>query len=215
MIEAHASTAYNYPLLIKHLWHTPLACNPHQEIVSGDVKRYDYLTLRERIAKLASGLASIGVKQGDTIAVMDWDNHRYLECFFAIPMMGAVLHTINIRLSPEQILYTINHAEDDVILVHADFMPIIEQIRDRFARPTRLIYLNDDGEVDFPQDYLVEYESLLDAGTSDFEFPDFDENITATTFYTTGTTGDPKGVFYSHRQLVLHTMGDGLSRFRG
>ena len=221
MKETHASTAYNYPLLIKHLWHTPLNCNPHQEIVSGDVKRYDYLTLRERIARLASGLASIGVKHGDTIAVMDWDNHRYLECFFAVPMMGAVLHTINIRLSPEQILYTINHAEDDWILVHVDFMPIIEQIKDRFAQPTRLIYLDDKADAELPQGCLVEYESLLDTGTGDFEFPDFDENTTATTFYTTGTTGDPKGVFYSHRQLVLHTMAvmaslgsaDNASRF--
>jgi len=221
MIETHAASAYSYPLLIKHLWHTPLTCNPHQEIVSGDVKRYDYLTLRERIAKLASGLASIGVKHGDTIAVMDWDNHRYLECFFAVPMMGAVLHTINIRLSPEQILYTINHAEDDLILVHVDFMPIIEQIKDRFVRPTKLVYLDDEAGVELPQDCLVEYESLLDAGTSDFDFPDFDENTTATTFYTTGTTGDPKGVFYSHRQLVLHSMAvmaslgsaDSASRF--
>ena len=206
MIETHASTAYSYPLLIKHLLHTPLACNPDQEIVSGK-NRYSYRTLRQRIGQLASGLTALGVTRGSTVAVMDWDNHRYLECFFAVPMMGAVLHTINVRLSPEQILYTINHAEDDLILVHADFIPIIEQIKDRFARPTRLIYLNDDGEVDFPQDFLVEYESLLDAGTSDFEFLDFDENTSATTFYTTGTTGDPKGVFFSHRQLVLHTMG--------
>ena len=72
---------------------------------------------------------------------MDWDNHRYLECFFAVPMMGAILHTINVRLSPEQILYTINHAEDDVILVHNDFLPIIEQIEDRFERPIKLVFL--------------------------------------------------------------------------
>ncbi len=116
MIETHAASAYYYPLLIKHLWHAPLNNNPHQEIVSGSTKRFDYETLYSRIGKLASGLASIGVKFGDTVAVMDWDNHRYLECFFAIPMMGAVLHTINIRLSPEQILYTINHAQDDVLL---------------------------------------------------------------------------------------------------
>lgn len=134
MIETHATSAYHYPLLIRHLWHTPLHNHPHQEIVSGDSKRFDYKTLYTRIGKLASGLTSIGVKFGDTVGVMDWDNHRYLECFFAIPMMGAVLHTINIRLSPEQILYTINHAEDDVILLHDDFLPIIEQIKDRFRK---------------------------------------------------------------------------------
>ncbi len=206
MIETYAASAYDYPLLIKHLWHTPLNNSPDQEIVSGFSKRFDYRTLYSRIGKLAAGLASIGVKFGDTVAVMDWDNHRYLECFFAIPMMGAVLHTVNIRLSPEQMLYTINHAEDDVILVHADFMPIIDQIKDRFEKPTRLIFLCDDAD-ELPEACVIEYEAMLEAADSEFEFEDFDENATATTFYTTGTTGDPKGVFYSHRQLVLHTMG--------
>lgn len=206
MIETHASTAYNYPLLIKHLWHTPLNNNPHQEIVSGTQKRFDYRSLYSRIGKLAAGLAAIGVSHGDTVAVMDWDNHRYLECFFAVPMMGAVLHTVNIRLSPEQILYTINHAEDDVILVHSDFMPIIDQIKERFEKPTKLVYLCDD-VVDLPEACDIEYEAMLEAIEVNFVFPDFDENTTATTFYTTGTTGDPKGVFYSHRQLVLHTLG--------
>jgi fatty-acyl-CoA synthase len=220
MIETHAASAYSYPLLVKQLLYTPLACNPDQEIVSGN-NRYSYRTLRERIGLLASGLEALGVNKGSTVAVMDWDNHRYLECFFAVPMMGAVLHTINVRLSPEQILYTINHAEDDVILIHSDFMPIIEQIEDRFERPTKLIYLSDDVGSEMPENCLIGYESMLEAETGEYEFLDFDENTLATTFYTTGTTGDPKGVFYSHRQLVLHTMGmlaglcsgDGSSRF--
>jgi fatty-acyl-CoA synthase len=220
MIETHAASAYSYPLLIKHLLHTPLACNPEQEIVSGD-SRYSYRTLRERIGRLSSGLAALGVGKGSTVAVMDWDNHRYLECFFAVPMMAAVLHTINVRLSPEQILYTINHAEDDVILVHSDFMPIIEQIEDRFERPTKLIFLNDELDMQLPDLCEIEYEVMLAEANADFDFIDFDENSPATTFYTTGTTGDPKGVFYSHRQLVLHTMGmmaglaagDGNNRF--
>jgi fatty-acyl-CoA synthase len=207
MIETHAASAYSYPLLIKHLLHTPLACNPHQEIVSADTMRYDYRTLHSRIGQLASGLAALGVSQGDTIAVMDWDNHRYLECFFAVPMMGAVLHTINIRLSPEQILYTINHAQDDVILVHVDFMPIVEQIQHRFEKPTKLVLLREGSEPELAEPCVIEYEAMLAAANVEFEFKDFDENLPATTFYTTGTTGDPKGVFYSHRQLVLHTMG--------
>jgi len=207
MIETHAASAYSYPLLIKHLLHTPLACNPDQEIVSADTMRYDYRTLHSRIGQLAHGLAALGVGQGDTVAVMDWDNHRYLECFFAIPMMGAVLHTINIRLSPEQILYTINHAQDDVILVHADFLPIVEQIQHRFERPTKLVFLREGSELELAEPCVIEYEAMLAAAKAEFEFKDFDENLPATTFYTTGTTGDPKGVFYSHRQLVLHTMG--------
>jgi fatty-acyl-CoA synthase len=206
MIETHAAAAYSYPLLIKHLLHTSLTGNPDQEIVSGDSMRYDYRTLRERISRLAGGLTALGVKQGDTVAVMDWDNHRYLECFFAVPMMGAVLHTINVRLSPEQILYTINHAQDDVILVHADFLPIVEQIQARFEKPTKLVFLREGSEPELIEPCVIEYEAMLTATGDDFEFIDFDENLPATTFYTTGTTGDPKGVFYSHRQLVLHTM---------
>ena len=206
MIETHATSAYRYPLLIKHLWHTPLRCNPGQEIVSTNGMRYDYATLYSRIDKLASGLAALGVKAGDTVAVMDWDNHRYLECFFAIPMMGAILHTINVRLSPEQILFTINHAQDDVILVHADFITVIDQIKGRFDRPVKLVYLSEKTDFDLPKSCMVEYESMLETARGEFEFDDFDENTPATTFYTTGTTGEPKGVFYSHRQLVLHTL---------
>jgi len=220
MIETHAASAYSYPLLIKQLLHTPLACHPQQEIVSGK-NRFSYRGLRQRIGQLASGLATLGVSKRSTVAVMDWDNHRYLECFFAVPMMGAVLHTINVRLSPEQILYTINHAEDDVILVHSDFIPIIEQIEDRFERPIKLVFLREGSQQKLPGFCEVEYEAMLAATSEDFDFIDFDENTPATTFYTTGTTGDPKGVFYSHRQIVLHTMGllaglgsgDGSSRF--
>src|SRR5271167_5167017 len=101
-------SAYQYPLLIKHLLHYPLSHSPEQEIVYRDLRRHTYRTFRERIGRLASGLSQIGVKHGDVVAVLDWDSHRYLECYFAVPMMGAVLQMINIRLSPEQILYTIN-----------------------------------------------------------------------------------------------------------
>jgi fatty-acyl-CoA synthase len=203
-----SDSPYDYPLLIRHLLHTPLSGSPDQEIVSGDVMRYSYRTFRERIGRLASGLTSLGITSGHTVAVMDWDNHRYLECFFAVPMMGAVLHTVNIRLSPEQILYTINHADDDIILVHTDFVPILEQISDRFERPVKLVLLHDDPQpITLPAGYAAEYESMLGQANGEFDFQDFDENTRATTFYTTGTTGDPKGVAYTHRQLVLHSLG--------
>jgi fatty-acyl-CoA synthase len=124
-------SAYDYPLLIKHLLHTPLAVAPEQEIVYRDGSRFPYWQMRQRIDRLASGLAALGVKPGDTVAVMDWDSHRYLECFFAVPMMGAVLQTVNIRLSPEQILYTINHAGANVILCHTDFLPVLDALKER------------------------------------------------------------------------------------
>ena len=205
-----ATEAYDYPLTLDHLLHTGLTCSPAREIVHESRGRFDYRELRRRIGRLAAGLASLGVEPGATVAVMDWDSPRYLECFFAVPMMGAVLHTINVRLSPEQILYTVNHAEDDVILVHEDFVPLIRQIGDRFERAPKLVLLRDDGGATAPghgPDFAADYESLLDRGGEGYGFPELDERTRATTFYTTGTTGDPKGVWYTHRQLVLHTLG--------
>ncbi|HPE73360.1 MAG TPA: AMP-binding protein, partial [Candidatus Competibacter sp.] len=195
-------SAYAYPLLIKNLLANPLRQFPNQEIVYGDFKRQTYREMGERIHRLANGLAGLGVKPGDTVAVMDWDSHRYLECFFAIPMMGAVLHTVNIRLSPEQILYTINHAEDDVILVNTEFLPVLEAIRDRIEPVKKLVLLNDADQP--PATSLnidAEYEALLAASDPSYPFADFSEDTRATTFYTTGTTGLPKGVYFSHRQL--------------
>lgn len=206
-IVASTTSAYSYPLLIKQLIHTALANAPDKEIIYRNLKRITYREFRQRIGRLANALAKQGIKPGDTVGVMDWDSHRYLECYFAIPMMGAVLHTINVRLAPEQRLYTINHAEDDLILVNAEFLPMLEQIKDQLETVRQLILINDDDTP--PQSSLVfagEYEQLLAKERDDYEFPDFDENTKATTFYTTGTTGSPKGVYFSHRQLVLHTL---------
>jgi len=201
-------SAYAYPLLIKHLLRTPLIYAPEQEIVYRDQKRYTYTDFGKRVARLASGLTRLGVQPGDTVAVMDWDSHRYLECFFAVPMMGAVLHTINIRLSPEQLIYTINHAEDDVILVNAEFLPLLEAVKDQFTTVKKIILIADGAAApETAIEFADEYEKMVAAGDDTFDFPDFDENTMATTFYTTGTTGLPKGVYFSHRQLVLHTYG--------
>jgi acyl-CoA synthetase (AMP-forming)/AMP-acid ligase II len=200
-------SAYSYPLLVKHLLHAPLANAPDQEIVYRGLKRYDYRTLRQRIGKLASALARLGIEPGQTVAVMDWDSHRYLECYFAVPMMGAVLQTVNIRLSPEQILYTLNHARPSVLLVNADFLPVLEEIKDRIEPVKTYVLLTDDA--DRPTTSLAiaaEYEELVALGSAGYEFGEFDEHTRATTFYTTGTTGLPKGVYFSHRQLVLHTL---------
>jgi len=206
----HTHSAYDYPLLIKHLLHTPLATAPDQEIVYRDSSRYTYRTLRQRIGRLASGLAGLGVKPGDTVAVMDWDSHRYLECYFAVPMMGAVLQTVNIRLSPEQILYTLNHARADVILCLNEFLPLLDAIKENLETVKTFVLLSDGDAAAEQRHALVpfaaEYEDLLARSAEDFDFPDFDENTRATTFYTTGTTGNPKGVYFSHRQLVLHTL---------
>ncbi len=201
-----AEGAYAYPLLIKQLLLSGERYEPGREIVYADKLRYDYVTLNKRIRKLANALTAAGVKAGDTVALMDWDSHRYLECFFAVPMIGAVLHTVNIRLSPDQVLFTMNHAEDDLVLVHDDFLPLVEQIHGQLTTVKGFLQLTDDTATETSLPVLGEYEYLLSQASDQYDFPDFDENSVATLFYTTGTTGDPKGVYFTHRQLVLHTL---------
>jgi fatty-acyl-CoA synthase len=204
--------SYAYPLIIKKLLNTPLIYSPQREIVYSDKLRYNYRTLNERIHRLAGGLEKLDVKPGDTVAVFDYDSHRYLECFFAIPMMGAVLQTINWRLSANQMLYTINHAEAKMIIIHADFLPVLEAIRDKLETAQTIVLISEaEAGPDTGLEFAAEYEELLQSVSAAYAFPDLDENTKATTFYTTGTTGNPKGVYFSHRQLVLHTLAVAVS----
>ena len=200
-----AAEAQAFPLLIKQLLLTPLAVHPDREIVYADTVRFDYRTLHARIGQLAGLLTSLGVGHGDTVAVMDWDSNRYLESYFAVPMIGAVLMTVNIRLAPEQIAYTLNHSGAQVILVNRDFLPVLDSIGGQLPE-VRARVLMEDVAGPLPVGFATEYEAGLRAATPLARFPDFDENSRATMFYTTGTTGLPKGVFFSHRQLVLHSL---------
>ena len=201
-----AAGAYAYPLLIKQLLLSGVRYEPGREIVYADKLRYSYQTLNKRIRRLANALTAAGVKAGDTVALLDWDSHRYLECFFAVPMIGAVLHTVNIRLSAEQVLFTMNHAEDDLVLVHDDFLPLVEQLQGQLTTVKGYLQLTDETAAETCLPVVGEYEHLLAEAADQYAFPDFDENSVATLFYTTGTTGDPKGVYFTHRQLVLHTL---------
>lgn len=198
-------SAYAYPLLIKTLLTTPLIYAPNQKIIYRDQLEFTYSQFGKRICQLAHALTKLGVQAGNTVAVMDYDSHRYLECYFAVPMLGAILHTVNVRLSSEQLLYTINHAEDDVLLINADFLPMLAAIKDNLTTVKKIVLLSDSNNPANGQD--AEYERMLQEQPEEYAFPDFDENSIATTFYTTGTTGLPKGVYFSHRQLVLHTYG--------
>jgi fatty-acyl-CoA synthase len=196
----------HFSLNIRQILLAPAGRNPDQIILDGLGRVQTYQQFHERIARLAGVLVSNQLGTGQTVAVMDWDTPRYLECFFAIPMVGATLHTVNIRLSPEQILYTINHAEDDAILCHEDFLPILMPLLPRITRPLTLILLADRADAPVPEEFIGEYEALLAQQSAHFDFSNLPEDTRATLFYTTGTTGDPKGVSYSHRQLVLHTL---------
>ena len=198
-------SAMEPPLVINRILEAGVGKAPEQTITYGD-RDFTYREFEERVHRLAGALAAQGIKPGDTVAVMDWDTNRYLEAFFAIPMMGAVLHTVNVRLSPEQVLYTINHAQDDAILVNSEFLPILEAVKDRIEPVKTYILLDDDGVKSSDALPIAgEYEDLLAKAPARYDFPELDENTRATTFYTTGTTGLPKGVYFSHRQLVLHT----------
>jgi fatty-acyl-CoA synthase len=197
-------------LLLKSILTTALQRTSQHQIISEDGGSYSYCDLNDRIAKLGNVLTTLGIGEGSVVAVMDWDTHRYLECFFAVPMVGAVLHTINIRLAPAQIAYTIDHAEDDLILINSDFLSLIGEVLPLVKRKVRIVLIGDSHDEPL-QDVgrVVEgyFEIMMNAAMHAFDFPDFDENLRATTFYTTGTTGEPKAVAYSHRQIVLHTMG--------
>lgn len=221
-----AANAFDYPLLIKSLLLSGQRYEADREIVYRDQVRYNYLTLNERIRRLANVLTDAGVEAGDTVAVLDWDSHRYLEAYFAVPMIGAVLHHVNIRLSPDQIRYTMEHAEDKLLIVNDDFLALAEQLAPGVDSVQGVIRIS---ESESPENTSLsttllkgEYEALMAEASDEYDFPDFDENSVATTFYTTGTTGNPKGVYFSHRQLVLHTLStamtlgslDGLAVFR-
>lgn len=202
--------AYNFQLLLKHILNYGVAWAPEQEIVYRDLVRYTYTAMYNRVLKLAGALQALGVKPGTRVGVIEWDSHRYLEMYFAIPGIGAVLHTINPRLAPEDIAYTMAHAEDEVLIFHEDFYPLVERLRPRIPSIRKTILLTDRKEKpDIKAD--AEYEELLSAAIPLDELPDMDENTLATMAYTTGTTGLPKGVYFTHRQLVLHTLAVGLA----
>jgi fatty-acyl-CoA synthase len=196
---------YDYQLLLKHLLEHGVSWAPDQEIVYCNRFRYHYEDMYQRVLKLAASLKQLGIKQGTKIGVIEWDSHRYLEMYFGIPGSGAVLHTINPNLAQENVLFTIQHAEDEILIFHEDFLQLVEQIRDRLPNIRTFIVITEEPNSTGIQGAAYTYEEFLELSPPLPELPEFDENTQATLSYTSGTTGQPKGVYFSHRQLVLHT----------
>ena len=203
--------AYNFQLLLKHLLEHGVAWAPNQEIVYRDRVRHTYTDMYGRVLRLGAALQRLGVKQGSKVGVIEWDSHRYLEMYFGIPGIGAVLHTINPSLAPEDLAYTLMHAEDEVLVFNEDFLPLVDKVRPRLPSIRKYIMISDKPEKPDVKGVDAEYEEFLASATPLAELPDLDENTQATLAYTTGTTGRPKGVYFSQRQLTLHALIAGVT----
>ena len=203
-------TAYDYPLILKYVLTSGVNWAPDQEILYRDQFRYTYKDMYRRVLSLAGAFQQAGIRKGSRVGVMEWDSHRFLEMYFAIPGVGAVMHTVNPRLAPSDVAYTINHAEDEVLIFNEDFLPLVDGICPHLKTVKKYILISDQGNK--PQagfEYETYDEFIANAKPLD-ELPDFEESTQATLSYTTGTTGKPKGVYFSHRQMVLHTLSVGV-----
>jgi fatty-acyl-CoA synthase len=181
------------------------------------IHRIPYSEFAKRTRKLADALTKLGMKHGTKVGSFGWNHHRHLEAYFGVPCTGAILHMINIRLSPEHIAYVINHAEDEILLVDDNLFPHLQQLAPLLKTVKHYVIMGD--SKDIPETTLENvhaYEALLEAASDTFEFPeDLDENTPAGMCYTSATTGNPKGVVYTHRGLVLHSYALGLADAMG
>jgi fatty-acyl-CoA synthase len=213
----------DFPLNLHHIRRRMRSCHPDAEVVTltpaGTVERASFGVVSERVDRLARALGKLGVEPGDRVGTFAWNNQRHFELYFAIPCVGAVLHTLNIRLFEEQLTYIVNHAEDKVIFVDDSLVPLFEKLAPSFQNVDHYVIMghSDSAHPSLPN--ALCYEELLeDAGPGSFDYPEVEERQAAALCYTSGTTGNPKGVLYSHRSISLHSTatlikdGVGLSR---
>lgn len=206
----------NVPLLVSSMLERAERYFPKKTVVSrtsNGIVTHTYKEIGERTRRLSSALDKIGVSKGERVGTLAWNHHRHLEAYFAIPGIGAVLHTINIRISPAHIVYIINHAEDKVLLFDEDLLPLLEKVKDQLKTVEAFIIMTDKDELpETNLEPLYHYEKIVNEGNPTFEFKkDLDENDPVGMCYTSATTGNPKGVVYSNRGVVLHSMALGLA----
>ena len=205
-----------HPLLISNLLIHAERHHAEQQIVSrrveGDLHRYTYKDLAARSRKVAKALAALGVKPGQTVGTLAWNGYRHMELYYGVSGSGAVLHTLNPRLHPDQVVYIADHAEDQVLCFDMTFLPLVEAVAARLKTVKHFVAMTDRAHMPAQSKIpnLLCYEELVEAQDDKYDWPQFDENAASSLCYTSGTTGNPKGVLYSHRSTTLHTYAAAL-----
>src|SRR5215467_3024954 len=216
------STMQDFPLTITSLYRRGRDLFGSSEVVSFEgatSRRATFSEVADRAERLAAALQRLGIREGDRVGTLCWNNQEYQEAYLAVPGMGAVLHTLNLRLAPEQLAFIINHAEDRLIIVDGSLVPVLARVADQLKTVEHFIVTGSEDASALPPHEagfvgtpglgeVMRYEELLAAEQPGFSWPDLDERSASALCYTTGTTGDPKGVAYSHRSVYLHSLAE-------
>jgi fatty-acyl-CoA synthase len=201
----------DFPLTVQHLFRHGRKIYGASEVVTwtgAEPRRASFAKVADRAERLAAALKRLGIRDGDRVGTLQWNNQEHLEAYMAAPCMGAVLHTLNLRLFADQLAFIVNHGEDRVVIVDDSLIPVLARVKDQL-KTVRHIIVAGSGDASALGDGVLRYEDLIAAESPGFAWPQLDERAAAAMCYTTGTTGDPKGVAYSHRSIFLHTFGVG------